>query len=109
MLLERLIEAKGVSGNEHEVRSLILREIKKYVKKVKIDKFGNIIASKEGKGSRVMLVAHMDEVGLMIKSINDKGGILCSSIGGVKPISLIGQKIGINTKKGRFMVLLVLL
>jgi len=100
MLLEKLTEAKGVSGNEQEIRKLILKEIKKYVKDVKIDKFGNIIAHKKGTGPKVMLAAHMDEIGLMVKSISDKGNIYCSEVGGHEPIGLIGQKIRIKAKKG---------
>ena len=100
MLLEKLTEAKGVSGNEQEIRKLILKEIKKYAKDVKIDKFGNIIAHKKGTGPKVMLAAHMDEIGLMVKSISDKGNIYCSEVGGHEPIGLIGQKIRIKAKKG---------
>ncbi|MBD3304591.1 M20/M25/M40 family metallo-hydrolase [Candidatus Woesearchaeota archaeon] len=99
-MLKKLLEVQGVSGNEEKVRSLILKEIKKHVKDVIVDKFGNIIAHKKGKGAKVMLAAHMDEVGLMIKSISANGNIYVSPIGGVEYVSLVGEKVSIKTKQG---------
>jgi len=99
-LLKRLMEITGASGNEGKVRTFIQKEIKKYVKDVKVDKFGNLVAHKKGKGLKVMLAAHMDEVGLMIKSISEKGNIYCAEIGGLEPIGLVGQRVQVATKKG---------
>jgi len=99
-LLEDLMEIVGTSGNESKVRSFIMKEIKKHVKDIKVDKFGNLVAHKKGKGLKVMLVAHMDEVGLMVRSISENGDLHCSEIGGVEAISLIGQRVDIKTKKG---------
>jgi endoglucanase len=100
-MLKRLSEERSTSGNERRIRTLIMKEIKKYVKNVKIDKFGNIIAHKKGNKPTVMLAAHMDEIGLMIKGISEKGNIYVSEIGGHEVISLIGQRISMRTKKGR--------
>ena len=102
-LLEELICAFGVSGFEAEVRNIIKREISKYVDDVKIDKMGNLIAHKKGKAPRGMLAAHMDEVGLMIKSINENGLIRCSSVGGLDAVSLIGAHVQILSKKGKIL------
>jgi len=101
MLLNRLICATGTSGKEKEVRSIIFREMKKYVPEIKEDKYGNLIAHKKGKGPTVMLIAHMDEIGLMVKSIDSRGFIHCSEIGVVEPLSLIGARVSITTKKGK--------
>lgn len=101
MMLKKLLEVNGVSGNEHQVRNIILKEIKKHVKDVNVDKFGNIIAHKKGTGAKVMVAAHMDEIGLMIKSIAKNGNIYLSPIGGIEPYSLVGQKVSIKSKKGR--------
>ncbi len=98
-LLEDLINSFGVSGNESTVRELIKKEIEKYVDETYVDKFGNLIAHKKGKVPRVMLAAHMDEIGLMIKRINTKDKIVFSTIGGVDVSSLIGQKVAIQTDK----------
>ncbi|MFH1654099.1 MAG: M42 family peptidase [Pseudomonadota bacterium] len=100
-LLKELICAFGISGYEVEVRNIIKREIKDYVDEVKIDKMGNLIAYKKGKPPRGMLAAHMDEVGLMIKSINDKGLIKCSTVGSLEAVSLIGAHVQIMTKTGK--------
>lgn len=99
-LLEELICAFGVSGFEAEVRDIIKREIGKHVDDVRIDKMGNLIAHKRGKAPRGMLAAHMDEVGLMVKSINDDGFIKCSTVGSLEAMSLIGVHVQIMTKKG---------
>jgi endoglucanase len=99
MLLDDLIEVNGISGKEHEIRDIIIKELKKYVKDIKVDKFGNVIAHKNGKGAKVMLVAHMDEVGLMVKGIADNGHIICSAIGGIDPIAWIGQQVRVQAKK----------
>ncbi|MBI5884779.1 hypothetical protein HZB89_01630 [archaeon] len=71
-LLMDLLNAYGVSGNEGEVRELLKKSIKPFVDSVEIDKMGNLIARKKGGRPRVMLAAHMDEVGLMVKSINPR-------------------------------------
>ncbi len=95
-LLLKLMDASGVSGNEEEVRDLISKEIEKHVDEVRIDKLGNLIAVKKGKLPKVMLAAHMDEVGLMVKKIEENGNIRCSGIGEVKVSSLAGKKVKIN-------------
>ena len=99
-LLEKLINSLGVSGNEDAVRELIKKEIEKYVDETYTDKFGNLIAHKKGKIPRVMIAAHMDEIGLMVKRINSKGEIVFSTIGGIEVASLIGQKVAIQSDKG---------
>ena len=68
-LLKRLMELPGPSGDEWRVRELIKKEITPYVDEVYTDKFGNLIAHRKGKGAKVMLVAHMDEIGLMVKAL----------------------------------------
>lgn len=100
-LLKKLICAFGVSGYEAEVREIIKEEIKDYVDDIRIDRMGNLIAHKKGKSPRGMLAAHMDEVGLMIKSINESGLIKCSSVGALEAVSLIGARVQIMTKEGK--------
>jgi putative aminopeptidase FrvX len=98
-LLMRMMEIYGTSGNENEIRKLILKEIRKHVKDVKVDRFGNVIAHKGGAGPKIMLAAHMDEVGLIIRSISEKGNIRCSVIGSLEPVSLIGQRVHMHGKR----------
>lgn len=99
-LLMKLMDVNGPSGHEHPVRALIMKEIKDCVDEVFVDKMGNLIAHKRGKGSRVMLAGHMDEIGLMVKKIEDLGLIKFSTIGGIEPVSLVAQKVDILTKEG---------
>lgn len=102
-LLQELICAFGVSGYETEVRNIITREIKNCVDDIQIDKMGNLIAHKKGKAPRGMLAAHMDEVGLMVKSITDKGLIKCSSVGSLDAISVLGAHVQLMTQEGKIL------
>ncbi|NCO11740.1 hypothetical protein CO038_02150 [Candidatus Pacearchaeota archaeon CG_4_9_14_0_2_um_filter_39_13] len=97
-LLSKLINISGVSSDEKEVRDFIIKEVKKYVKNVKVDKLGNVIAIKKGIKPVVMLMAHMDEIGMMVSSISKDGKISISPIGGIDPYILIGQKVHIKTR-----------
>ena len=99
-LLIELINAFGVSGKESEVREIITREIKGHVDKMFIDKMGNLIAYKKGKEPRAMIAAHMDEVGLMVKNIENDGKVRITTIGGIEPLVLLNEKVGIVTRKG---------
>ena len=102
-LLKKLMEYYGISGSEDEIRHIIVNEVEKYVDEVKVDKLGNVVAHKKGKKPRVMLAAHMDEVGLIVKSIDEKGRIEISEVGGIEPLSIIGQRvhIKIGLKRGQ--------
>lgn len=99
-LLERLVNADGVSGNEEKVRDIIMHEIKKHVDELHVDKMGNVIARKKGKKPCVALVAHMDEVGLMVRAIEDSGRIRFIAIGGLEPAVALSQRVDINGIKG---------
>ncbi len=96
----KLMEIPGTSGNEGDIRKAILREIRKHVKDVRVDNFGNIIAHRKGKGPKMLLTSHMDEIGLITKAVTEKGNIRCSSIGGIEPISLIGQRVHMKARRG---------
>ncbi len=104
MLLRKLTEASGVSGNEKEVRNLILNEIKDSVDEYKVDRLGNLIAIKKGssKYPKIMLAAHMDEVGLMVKAIDENGFIKFLPVGGIDSRVLVSKvvEIGTNRVKG---------
>src|SRR3989344_1478450 len=99
-LLMKLISIESVSGDEGEVREILASEIKKYVKDVHVDNFGNLVAHKKGKKPSILLAAHMDEVGLMVKKILKEGKIVISAIGGIESVSLLGERVKIKTKSG---------
>ena len=100
-LLQSLINAFGVSGSEEEVRSIIRKEIKPYVDEVFVDGIGNLIAVKRGNKPKVMLSAHMDEVGLMVRKIEENGLIYSTIVGDVDIVTAIGQTAHIKTNKGK--------
>ena len=101
MLLEKLCNENGVSGNEDRIRAIILDEIKPYADKITIDSMGNIIAYKKGKkaSKRVMLSAHMDEVGFIISGITDKGYLKFKTVGGIDTRVLISKRVRVGDEK----------
>ena len=92
-LIKRLTQSFGVSGNEEEIRETIINEIKDYIEDIKVDTLGNLIATKPGKGKKIMVAAHMDEIGVMATYIDEKGFIRFSNVGGVSAFISIGQKV----------------
>ncbi|NLW17065.1 MAG: M42 family metallopeptidase [Firmicutes bacterium] len=94
MLLKKLSEAFGPSGYEHEVRTILEEELKDYVGVWQRDALGNLIACKEAaKGPRVMLAAHMDEVGLMISHVDDAGLLHFHKVGGIDDRVLVSKPV----------------
>jgi tetrahedral aminopeptidase len=95
-LIKRLTETYGPSGHEHRIRDLIQREIKGAADELRVDVLGNLIAKKKGNGGanrkKVMLAAHMDEIGVMVTHVDEKGFLRFASIGGVFPINLNGSR-----------------
>ena len=99
-LLKKIIESAGIPGYESEVARLMFNEFKKVSNDVHIDSFGNVIA-KKGKGKKkIMLAAHMDEVGLLVKHISKEGFISFIKIGGIDDRILPAQRVIIKAKKG---------
>ncbi|HDD46081.1 MAG TPA: M42 family peptidase [Candidatus Aenigmarchaeota archaeon] len=99
-LLKRLVNACSVSGYENEVRELIIEEISNNVDEIKIDKIGNLIARKGHGKPKVMIAAHMDSIGLMVKYIDDKGFIRFEPVGGVDKRIVLGKVVNIYTCNG---------
>ncbi|WP_353097116.1 M42 family metallopeptidase [Tissierella praeacuta] len=101
MLLKQLTESSGVSGNEKEVRDLIISEIKEHVDTLKIDRIGNIIAYKKGKDTnkKLMVTAHMDEVGLLVKEIDNMGLLKFTTVGGIDKRILVSKPVLVGKNK----------
>ncbi|MEW6009709.1 MAG: M42 family metallopeptidase [Euryarchaeota archaeon] len=101
-LMKKLSQLPGISGFESEVVNLIESELKDHVDHIEKDRMGNIIALKKGKpeSPKVMLAAHMDEIGLMVRHIDKKGFIKFSKIGGINDQMILNQMVYIHTKKG---------
>ena len=90
-LLERLSNAHGVSGYEGNVRQVIEDAVRPYVDEIRTDKMGNLIATKRGGSPVVMLAAHMDEVGLMIKYVDEKGFVHFTKTGSLAKLLITAQ------------------
>lgn len=100
-LLKKLSEAPGVSGNESRIKRIIIDEVKDFVDEIKEDSMGNLITIKKGKKNfNIMVAAHMDEIGFMVKHIDDKGFISFETIGGFDPKSLGSQRVRIHSSNG---------
>jgi endoglucanase len=107
-LLERLCTACAVSGDEGEVRAIVLEQVHEYVRAqdadVKIDALGNVLVSLSGSSKssearpRVMLSAHMDEVGFMITREDDEGLYRFETVGGIDVRQIVGKPVWIGRK-----------
>jgi len=99
-LLERLSNAHGVSGYEGSVRQIIEDEIRPYVDEIRTDKMGNLITTKKGSTPVLMLAAHMDEIGLMVKYVDENGFCGFTTTGGWFDQTLLSQRMILHTENG---------
>lgn len=101
-LLQKLSEATGVSGDEKQVRLLIRDLIAPHVDEWRVDAMGNLLALKKGTGEtdwRVLVDAHMDEVGLMISNIGSDGMLDFLAVGGIQSQALLGKVVQVGPKR----------
>jgi putative aminopeptidase FrvX len=94
-LLKRLCETPGVSGDEARVRDILLNEIKGHAD-CSVDRLGNIIAFKKGAQrpkTKLMVCAHMDEVGLIATAVTDEGFLKFTTVGGIDPRVILGRRV----------------
>lgn len=94
-LIKALVEAFGPTGSEDAVRQVIMAQIGSLADSVRVDALGNLIATVRGKGGgrRIMLAAHMDEIGVMVSYIDEKGFVRFTPVGGVRPQTLVGARV----------------
>lgn len=95
-LLEELSLINGVSGDEDDVRNYIIQKIKNTNCEIEVDNLGNLIVNKKGKNrskNKVMLAAHMDEVGFITRYIDNMGFISVYPVGGIVPSVVMGRQI----------------
>lgn len=99
-LLKKLVEVPGVSGYENNIREVMKEEMKAWVDEIRIDRIGNLIAKKGSGSPKIMLAAHMDEIGLIVKYIEKSGFIRFDTIGGWDERILPGRMVRIYGSKG---------
>ena len=99
-LLKEICKTPGAPGFEQKVRELVIKEVTPLVDEVSVDNMGNVYAIKRGKSDkRVMVGAHMDEIGFIVTHIDDKGFIRFHTLGGFDPKTLTAQRVIIHGKK----------
>lgn len=100
-LLKRLCEAPGIAGYEDAVRAIVVEELRPLVDELTVDALGNVIGTKRGTGGpRVMLAAHMDEIGFIVKHIDDSGFLRLQPVGGFDPRVLEAQRVIVHGVDG---------
>jgi len=103
-LLENLCNIVAISGDEGEVRKIVLEEVKPYADEIKVDAMGNVLATRLGrnrskKQMRVMLDAHMDEVGFMIVADDGEGLYRFEIVGGIDVRHLVGKQVLVGKER----------
>lgn len=96
LLIQKLTETYSPSGYESAIRAVVRAEIEGHADEIKVDALGNLIARKgAGKqgGQKIMLAAHMDEIGLIATHIDEKGFVRFTTVGGVRPHTCLGGRV----------------
>ena len=100
--IKEYTKINSVSGNENKIRNRILEDIKPYADKITVDSMGNIIAFKKGSipnNKKIIISAHMDEVGFIISDITEDGFLKFKEVGGIDPRILLSQRLVIGEKE----------
>lgn len=102
-LLKEICEAPGAPGFEQVIRELVLKTVTPLVDEVEIDNMGNVMAIKRAKnnpgGKKVMIAAHMDEIGFIVTHIDENGFIRFHTLGGFDPKTLTAQRVIVHGEK----------
>lgn len=99
-LLQSLADAPGPSGYEEAVRAIMVRELKPFAAQISYDGLGSVIAQHGASGPRIMLDAHMDELGGIVRRITPEGFLSMQMVGGWLDQALLGQRWVILGSKG---------
>ncbi len=95
-LIQKLVETQGPSGYETLIRTVVKAEVEPYADSVRVDALGNLIVQKgkgEPGGIKIMLAAHIDEIGVMASQVDENGFIRFTTLGGVRPYTCIGGRV----------------
>ncbi|MFN3682569.1 MAG: M42 family metallopeptidase [Fimbriimonadaceae bacterium] len=113
-LLRRLTEAHGVPGQEDAIRAIVREELGPLCE-IRVDSMGNIICRKpatrqpsDGRPKKLWIGAHMDEIGFLVKHIDDKGFLRLQPLGGWDPRQMASQRVIVHTREGALRGVLML-
>lgn len=96
-LLKRLCETPGIPSREEKMRTLVIEELKPLTDSVAMDSMGNVIGIKRGSGGpKVMIAAHIDEIGFLVKFVDDRGFIRLHPVGGWDPRVMVAQRVYVH-------------
>ena len=100
-LLRELTEERGVPGYEDRVRDVVRRELTETTDSVRTDAMGNVVGTLEGESDySVAVAAHMDEIGFMVRNVNDEGFLQLDALGGWDPRVLRAQRVTVHAEGG---------
>jgi len=101
-LLKKLCETPGISGSEQPMLRLVAQEMRPLVDSIEVDVMGNVIGKKRGGdgGPKVMIAAHVDEIGFRVRFIDDKGFLRVLPVGGWDPRSMVAQRVLVQGYRG---------
>jgi putative aminopeptidase FrvX len=104
-LLQRLCETPGVPSREERIRQVVIDEITPLVDSVRVDVMGNVIAHKQGYGGpKVLIAAHMDEIGFLVRHIDDRGFLRVQPVGGFDARVLVAQRVHVHGFRGETLL-----
>jgi putative aminopeptidase FrvX len=93
-LLRELCETPGVPGREERLRAIVRRELAPLADEIRVDAMGNLVARQRGGGSgRLMIASHMDEIGYLVRFIDDRGFLRLQALGGHDPRNMVGRRV----------------
>ena len=99
-LLAEVTETSGVPGYEDRVREIVRRELEPAVDRVRTDAMGNVVGTIGGGGTDIVVAAHMDEIGFMVRHVTDDGFVRVDALGGWDPRVLKAQRVTVHTDDG---------
>src|SRR5438093_12436310 len=98
-LLKRLSETPGVPSREERIRAVVLEAMRPLVDEVRVDAMGNAVGRRRGRGSggggrprRVMVAAHLDEIGFLVRHVAEEGVLRLQPVGGLDPHTLVAPR-----------------
>jgi putative aminopeptidase FrvX len=94
-LIRKLVETYGPSGVEEQIRTIIRAEVESLADEIRVDPLGSLVVHKKGsgEGERIVLDAHMDEIGVMVTYVDEKGFARFTRVGGVRALTCVGARV----------------
>ena len=102
-LLKQICETPGIAGREDRVRAVVVDALRPLVDDLRVDVLGSVVGTKRGDGPRVMIAAHMDEIGFFVSHIDDNGFLRLQPVGGFDARTLVAQRVLVHGFAGSIL------